>query len=478
MDHVGEWFDQVIMLPDYSADYIVEIIQAFLTASEPETSFQNKSHDDDNDDSVTDFPDDATIGSDEHINSSRSQVEEVFVMPKEEEIKVEVNEDDYYTLPSSPLSCLNQNCDFSSLSNEKERVEHIKSCSRPSFPSKGTIHVVFPEKNFICMFCKMTFRTLEEKKKHEESYIDGNGQFMCEAVLMKNKQSADLTKSETKNDENYVCNFEKCGVILKSLKTLKGHIKRVHIVGDVKTYSCYFCADSFKGRRSYLMHKESCIGVPNNYKCPQAGCFFKCGVERTIMSHFKEHKRLGNCDFSCEICGKNFTTTQGKIAHLRRNPGPHAKPKPKPKLDLQLPCPICFRVLKTKNSLNFHLRTFHDEEGRTKFKCDKCTRGFSTHGKLKQHLLVHSDERNFVCTTCGKKFRSPQYLRRHNKIHTGLKPHKCSFCGKGFINPDKVRRHELIHTGVMDFSCTSCGKKFNQKGNLVTHEKKCTGYVL
>jgi len=476
MDGVGEWVDQVIMLPDYSADNIVEIIKTFLSAPEPETSFHNNGLDDDDDaetatDSATDLPDDATVGSDEHISSAH--VEEVFVMPKEEEIKVEVNEDDYYTLPNNPLSCLNQNCHFTS---GKQRDEHLKSCSKPD---KGIIHIVFPEKNFICMFCKMTFGTLEEKKKHEESYIDGNGQFMCEAVLMKNKQSVNLTKSE-KSDENYICTFKNCGVILKSLKTLKGHIKRVHIVGDVKTYSCYFCAGTFKGRRAYVMHKESCIGVPNNYQCPQEGCFFKCGVERTMLSHFKEHERLGNCAFSCDICGKNYTTTQGKIAHLRRNPGPHVQPKQKQKqkLDLQLPCPICFKVLKTKNSLNWHIKTAHDEEGRTKFKCDKCTRGFASHGKLRQHLLVHSDERNFVCPTCGKKFRSPQYLSRHNKIHTGIKPYKCSFCGKGFINPDKVRRHELIHTGVMDFSCSACGKKFNQKGNLVTHEKKCTGLVL
>jgi len=154
--------------------------------------------------------------------------------------------------------------------------------------------------------------------------------------------------------------------------------------------------------------------------------------------------------------------------------GPHVKPAPKKKIE-NLPCPICGKVFRNKSSLAVHINAVHDEEGKIRFKCDQCSRGFSCKSKLKYHTLSHSDERKHPCATCGKKFKSKRDLVKHDKIHSGVKPFKCSFCAKAFLNPDKVRRHELIHTGVMDYRCSSCGKAFNQKVNLGVHERKCIG---
>jgi len=327
-----------------------------------------------------------------------------------------------------------------------------------------------------CKFCDMKFKTYESKKKHEESYIESEGEFMCESVLAQTQDMVNLNNSKVEN-KRLLCEFENCGITLKDVGNLKQHIKRYHIDGsDVKMYTCFYCTGAFKGRRAYFVHKVGCIGVPHNYKCHQQECTFTCLDERGMLSHFKKHhkKEEGGCDFSCEICGQSYTTTEGKNRHMLAHPGPHVKPAPKKKME-NLPCPICGKVFVNKSSLTVHINAVHDEEGKIRFKCDQCSRGFSCKSKLKYHILSHSDERKHPCATCGKKFKSKRDLVKHDKIHSGVKPFKCSFCAKAFLNPDKVRRHELIHTGVMDYRCSSCGKGFNQKVNLGVHERKCNG---
>jgi len=421
---VGEWVDHIIMMPDYSSDVLLETMDTFLSKPEEdeEAWMQNTS--------------DNTVSS-LYTNDSVTMpnIEEVYVI--KEEMKVEVVEDEELHLKDSqPQQIDAQNCKFSD----------------------------------------MKFETYELKKKHEESYIDSEGEFMRESVIAQIKHMSNLNNSEEEN-KRFLCEFENCGITLKNKEGLKQHIKRYHINGsNVKMYPCNYCTGTFKGRRAYFSHKERCIGVPNNYKCSQEGCTFTCLDERGMLSHFKKHhkKEIGGRDFSCEICGQSYLTNDGKIRHMLANPGPHVKPSSKKKIE-NLPCPTCGKIFKDKSALTGHINAVHDEEGKTRFKCDQCSRGFSCRGKLKFHLLSHSDERKHSCATCGKKFKSKCNLLKHEKIHSGVKPFKCSFCAKAFLNPDKVRRHELIHTGVMDFRCSLCGKAFNQKVNLGVHERKCIG---
>ena len=311
----------------------------------------------------------------------------------------------------------------------------------------------------------------------EESCVDDKGQVMCESVLAETEPMAKSNILDVRDMQRLTCEFEECGLTLKNMKSLKEHIKNYHTDGsNVRIYPCYFCTGTFKGRRAHFLHKEKCIGVPQNYKCPQEECTFTCLDYRGMLSHFKKHEKQTKNDFSCEICGQQYTTTQGKIRHMMAYPGPHVKPSaPKKKMAENHPCPICAKVFKKKFSLNVHINAAHDEEGKTRYKCDQCNKGFASKDRLKAHFVSHTDEKRFPCTTCAKKFKTKRDLLNHDKIHSGVKPFKCSFCGKAFINSFQLRRHDLIHTGVMDYSCASCGKAFNQKVNLAVHERKCIG---
>ena len=47
------------------------------------------------------------------------------------------------------------------------------------------------------------------------------------------------------------------------------------------------------------------------------------------------------------------------------------------------------------------------------FWCDKCRKSFSSQSKLKQHMLVHSEEKPFMCDICMRAFNVVSNLRRH-----------------------------------------------------------------
>jgi len=47
------------------------------------------------------------------------------------------------------------------------------------------------------------------------------------------------------------------------------------------------------------------------------------------------------------------------------------------------------------------------------FWCNSCAKTFSSQSKLKQHMLVHSEEKPFSCTVCERAFNVVSNLRRH-----------------------------------------------------------------
>ena len=45
--------------------------------------------------------------------------------------------------------------------------------------------------------------------------------------------------------------------------------------------------------------------------------------------------------------------------------------------------------------------------------CPVCHKTFHFPSKLKEHILTHTDERQFVCTLCPCAFKRKHHLRRH-----------------------------------------------------------------
>ncbi|KAG5842117.1 hypothetical protein ANANG_G00174260 [Anguilla anguilla] len=95
----------------------------------------------------------------------------------------------------------------------------------------------------------------------------------------------------------------------------------------------------------------------------------------STLAGMNTHHRTGARErrFSCNFCGKSFTSPQNLQTHLRVHTGERP------------------------------------------FSCAQCGKRFTQAGHLKTHQSVHTGERPYICTHCGKRFAGKQNLRIHQQ---------------------------------------------------------------
>lgn len=149
-------------------------------------------------------------------------------------------------------------------------------------------------------------------------------------------------------------------------------------------------------------------------------------------------------------------------------------------LEKCLKCALCDHISETKPQLTKHMQQVHNRD--TIYICSFCNKGFKQSCHLREHISMHTGERNFCCSICGKTFFRASSQRRHLKGHdappgqkTKRTPFLCTICGKSFPFSNGVQRHMRIHFGIKKYECQVCERKFMQSTHLLVHMRTHTG---
>lgn len=74
---------------------------------------------------------------------------------------------------------------------------------------------------------------------------------------------------------------------------------------------------------------------------------------------------------------------------------------------------------------------------------------------------------SFMCKICNKELSSEFGLKQHNeRIHMKKKPVVCDCCGKRVNNSSELKEHMLVHTEDRPFVCAVCHASFKNKKRL------------
>jgi hypothetical protein len=74
----------------------------------------------------------------------------------------------------------------------------------------------------------------------------------------------------------------------------------------------------------------------------------------------------------------------------------------------------------------------HSIGNQSYFQCRVCDRTMKKLSQMKQHVLIHTTERNVCCQECGMMFKTQSCLYSHRKIHMQREKMICDLCGKTF----------------------------------------------
>lgn len=169
---------------------------------------------------------------------------------------------------------------------------------------------------------------------------------------------------------------------------------------------------------------------------------------------------LNKFNLYCDICNRGFNFNFHLELHRKKD---HE--------GMKYVCGICKKELKDYGGYKIHLQN-HDRENLKKFSCPVCDEEFRYRHCFTRHLKVHKGEIvPFVCHICGKAVSTKVSLREHMLLHSDERPHKCDICGKCFNKKAILITHTRLHTGEKPFVCTICSKSFRQKPALNVHMK-------
>ena len=253
--------------------------------------------------------------------------------------------------------------------------------------------------------------------------------------------------------------------VFETSTALFGHVRKAHLTkdGETNVLACPYCGDRKvvqKGVRSsqlsrllsHMVKKHKC-GIPDYidpFHCPEPDCSFFSIRRYELNTHAQKHRRPED-KVPCEKCGK-FMQQRSLATHARFcSAASDSRPL--------FSCSLCDKVMSTKQGLQKHFQTKH--ENRRDFLCSECTRTFGGKGELEDHAFRRhgvniSNKPVYACQQCKFATIIPFSLKRHiSEVHSDARQHQCTVCNKFFKSK---RKYDIALLKSCNFSL---GTKLN-----------------
>lgn len=257
--------------------------------------------------------------------------------------------------PSSPLSpnskSVHDNHESTGSQKKKRggrRTEYsCEYCGR-KFPRSNHLaqheltHV--SEKPFQCSDCDKRFWYKQSLIAHIKQTHTGDVNYTCELCGKGFFKKTELTRHKPTHSNATPYKCPKCGLGFKIPKTLKRHIRNVHVAQ--RSHTCDTCGKSFTQLQTLKVHLLLHTGE-KPHVCPYCGKGF--AQSAPLKTHIRTH--TGERPYTCHVCGDTFANRTSLSSHAHK----HTDTLPYPCAR----CPVSFRL---KKELVVHEQGHDDEE--------------------------------------------------------------------------------------------------------------------
>ncbi|KAJ9585836.1 hypothetical protein L9F63_020538 [Diploptera punctata] len=340
-------------------------------------------------------------------------------------------------------------CKKSFLTNESLRI-HKENC-HPQ-PENQAVHGERDKES-----SKNTSEIQKVKERENEKELEDEKEVNC-SVLMNNPSPQEQTEPEVRpkrrgRPPKAGKGCEKCKVCNKTFAgayELKRHMS-LHSHED--TFKCEFCTKTFYADDNLAAHIREFHKISADNKT-----FSKCNIccvafinEEALKKHHQDHP------FSCDACGKHFTTNRTYTSHMNK----HSNEK-------VYKCEYCDKSYLIADSLRSHKRDHHKEEQ------EAAQEPFKRGAPSDDDTDVPSSKTTRNSIDSKEKLKSGRKKKGNEEKATSkykIKP-KCEICNKTFTGPYELKRHMNLHTRDKAFRCVYCTKLFFRDTSLAGHIRK------
>lgn len=289
---------------------------------------------------------------------------------------------------------IEEHLEENNLENESFQVEKM---------TKSEIEKLYQFKCHVCFeeFSKMQQLTTHCKKDHKEA---AQVECICGKRLSSWKRLMDHRTRHFKDKDGYKCN--ECKLNYKTQQAYDKHMRTKHGENAIK-FICSICGRSFKEKQILKNHEKIHLPDEEKLKYPCTFCEKKFINSHCLKVHVARiHEKVSY--FFCEICGKGCTTKSDLLWHMDK----HTQER-------NYSCDICGLKFKSTNSLRNHKRRHEAIEANKQ--CQICKKEFRSTTALNNHKLVHSNEKRYQCQYCQNSYKRLETYKCHLSSHTGIR---------------------------------------------------------